>query len=157
MMPTGYEYTFLSDKTIQFVLRALLKQLQLNWGQVFVEVSPDWKRYEFESWVENVDLLPKDFELYFVSDKAGFDHIEENGITKNVDGIKFFLLEVKGPSPLGYNIKVSGGVDKDNINFGEFECELIAKILNEYTVIVPEQSENSSGDIVCMVRDILKE
>jgi len=156
MLPTGYEYNFLCDRKINFILRALLEKLNILWDDIYVEVGPGWNRFKFDEWLASIKVWPDDLDIYFSSTKKGFDFIEKNGITPNKNKYRFFLLEVNVENQVCYKAKILGKTGQDNTNFGDFFCEMYSPLMTRFSIIVPDESiEGGGDDIVSIVRSIL--
>ena len=155
MVPTGYEYTYLTDKKISRVLSKLLESIEPLWPEVFVMVGPIWEMFEFRDWLSEREERNLDCDLYLSSHKEGFDYIEEYGIVPNSNGYQYFMLNFQQQSPVAYQSEILGNPDSDNTNFGEFKCEIYAKSMNLLTVITPK-AENES-DIIKLVKGILND
>lgn len=154
MIPTGFEFNCLSDKSPIVVLRKLLENLSLEWNDIWVQVAPNWQTLTLKEWLSVNNDLPKELEIYFSSDCRGFDYIEENGIIPNPFEYKYFMLEIITEQPVNYMATIFGNVNSDNTGFGEFSCEILLEKLFRYTVITPENPNRAkeSKKIISVVK-----
>lgn len=145
MIPTGYEKTYLSNKSSLEILKLMLNYLKPIWGNVYVQVSPEWDTYDLEVFLTFHKFELDECEIYFASHIQAFDYIDENGIVANELGYQYFCLEVLQEKGTEYHALINGKNGKKSDNFGEFECNLIINNLIRYSLIAPNEQESDDG------------